>query len=387
MIIAQVGNPIINDFYTLSGTDIPEDAVIEFTAGYGTVPVVPDFIRPHLAFVERLPASIPAGDATVTITSPSTASSNTLRVNVRARAAETVRTLHGGDTKTQPYTIAFVANPGIQPASGSNFHRDPVLSDRPSYHAIVTHCLQNLFLSVEDLLREANRDARMRLVSIFDSSRPANAANSLAHELAGGVMETRRDVLAAFLARYGVVADVVFVIHGSSTHTTASSWFTTDDSTRATTNYTYDGVRQTHGHFPRIPGSVALPMFLDTTGLIVIHEFGHAASDFNSGKVTDLYVDSGSGTGFLINKKFRGSTGSLVPTSFADLDTTNFASDPTRGSLTYPSDWRSFHPELVDTRRPNLMDNFWFADDPVHCRFDRLTSKWLRDRLDTKLSR
>ncbi|MBA3884382.1 MAG: hypothetical protein H0X67_01475 [Acidobacteria bacterium] len=34
-----------------------------------------------------------------------------------------------------------------------------------------------------------------------------------------------------------------------------------------------------------------------------------------------------------------------------------FTSDTARDGLGYPNTWRSYHPALVDTARPNLMDN------------------------------
>lgn len=388
MNITPVGNPITDDLYTVAGTDIPPDAVMEFTTAVGVVSVTPDFIRPHLALVERLPASVTPGPATLRMTSPSTPASNSLAVTVTAGAAQAVRLLQAGEAKLRPYTIVFVANPGIESATGATFHPDPILTNRQGFQAIVRHCFQNLFLVTEEFLRRDNIDARLRLLSIFDPTRPADTANSLAHEVpASNIMETRRAVLPSFLTRFGLVADIVFVIHGSVTHTRASAWPTSDDPALGGTPYTYDGVARRHGHFPRIPGSAAIPVSVDTSGLTVLHEFGHAASDFNNGKVTDLYVDSGDGTGFLVNQKFRVAAGDPVPANFATYAGTNFAADPVRDGLGYPANWRSYHPELIDDTRPNLMDNYWMADDPQFCRLDRLTFNWFRDRLDAKLGR
>ena len=201
-------------------------------------------------------------------------------------------------------------------------------------------------------------------------------------------METRRAVLVPFLASFGVVADMVLIIHGSTTHTRASAWFTTDNAALAGTPYIFDGVNRNHCHFPRIPGSAAIPVSLDQSGLTVIHEFSHASSDFNNGKVVDLYDDSGDGTGFLVNKRFRIAPGNPVPADFATYNGTTFAADAARDSLGYPAHWRSYHPVMIDSTHPNLMDNYWEAiGEEQLCRLDQLTHQWMRDRLDAKLSR
>ncbi len=389
MTITPVGDPIHHDFYSVVGSDIPADARLEFSTAVGVVNVASTFIRPHWALVARLPSSLPLGAATLRLTSPSTAPSNTVSVTVLAGPAQTVRLLQAGEAKARPYVIAFIANPGIEAATGATFTADPILSNRLGYHQVVGHAFGNLFGVAEDLLRQGHIDARMRFVSVFDATRPADAANSLAHEIPmSNLMETRRSVLAPFLARFGIVADMVFVIHGSTTHTRASAWFTSDDGALAGTAYAFDGTARTHAHFPRVPGSAAVAVSVDTTGLTVIHEFGHAASDFNNGKVVDLYIDGSAGIGLEINKKFRAAVGDPVPPDFAIFNGTNFPADPARDGLGYPAGWRSYHPVPTDATRPNLMDNYWQAfDDPQLCRFDQLTFAWFRDRLNAKLSR
>jgi hypothetical protein len=60
----------------------------------------------------------------------------------------------------------------------------------------------------------------------------------------------------------------------------------------------------------------------------------------------------------------------------------DFPSDPNRGGLGYPAAWTSFHPELLDPTRPDMMDNYWLAfDDPQLCRHNGLTRAWYTDRL------
>jgi hypothetical protein len=389
MNIQPVGDPIHHDFFSVVGTGIPGDAVMEFTTAVGAINVAPTFTRDHLALAARLPSTIPTGPATVRLTSPTTTASNAAAVTVLGGPAQTVRLLQPGETKPRPYTIVFVANPGIQTAAGATFTADPILANRVGYHTVVDHAYHNLFAVAEDLLSAGGMDSRFRIVSIFDATKPANSTNSLAHEIpASTTMETRRSVLAPFLSQYGVTADMVFVIHGSTTHIRASAWFTTDDAAQGGLSYSYDGVQRLHGFFPRIPGSAAVPVSVDTSGMTVLHEFGHAASDFVGGKVTDLYDDGGAGAGFLVNKKFRSLSSDPVPGTFSNYQGTNFNGDSARDGLGYPSTWRSYHAEPIDGSTPNLMDNYWQAPvDPQHCRFDQLTYQWFRDRLNAKLSR
>jgi hypothetical protein len=149
-------------------------------------------------------------------------------------------------------------------------------------------------------------------------------------------------------------------------------------------SFTYDGTTHAHGRFASIPGTVAL----STTagGLTALHEFGHASADFNNGMIDDLYVD-GLRPGLEINKKARASSTDPIPTIFASYNSTSYNSDQDRDGLEYPSLWTSYHCELLDPLRPNMMDNFWFADDPRRCRLDKLTYKWLTDRLAAKVYR
>jgi hypothetical protein len=387
MNITPVGQPIHQDFFTVSGSGIAADAVLEFNTPVGVVSVTPDFVSPDLALVERLPIGIPTGNVTLQMTSATMPASNSVTVTVAANPAQSVRLLQAGDNKARPYTIVFVANPGIEAASGGAFSADPILTDRSGFHRLVGHSFHNIFNVAEDLFKQNNFNSKVRIYSVFDPTRPANAQNSLVHEIPPNLMETRRSVLRAFLSTFGIAADMVFIIHGSTTYTRATAWFTSDDAASGGTVYTYDGTNRTHGHFPRIPGSAAIPVSLDTSGMTVIHEFGHAASDFNNGQVTDLYDDGGNGSGFLVNKKFRNAVGNAVPGNFGNYNGTNYYSELNRDGLDYPGNWLSFQAELIDPQRPNLMDNYWYADDPSLCRFDKLTYKWFCDRLNAKLTR
>jgi hypothetical protein len=382
--ICPIGMAIHNDFYSISGTNIPENVEVVFETPVVTVTVIPDMVRPHLVFIAALPPAIPIGGNTVRLQAPGW-SSDAVSIEVSGGPRTTVRTLYPGAPTTAPYTVAFVSNPAIEAESGS-FSADPVLTNRAGFHAAVRYSLQNLLTETEDLLRQGNLDSHIRLVSIFDETVVASDPNALAHEISPNLMETRRDKLNAFLSRYGEKVDMVFVIHGSTTHDRATAWYTTDDNTRPGTAFTYDGISYTHRHFASIPGSAALPISVNPTGLTAIHEFGHAASDFNMGRVTDLYVD-GTG-GFNVNKKARANSNDPIPANFATYDGATYTSDQNRDGVGYPGTWTSYHPELIDPTRPNMMDNYWLAfDDPLRCRLDRLTHDWFSDRLRAKIFR
>ena len=100
----------------------------------------------------------------------------------------------------------------------------------------------------------------------------------------------------------------------------------------------------------------------------------------------DLYTDAAL-VNLQVNRKRRAAAGRVIPRKFATLDTTDYLSDRHRDGLGYPARWRSYHPELIDSRRPNLMDNYYMFTVPHLCRLDRLTHRFLRDRICWKLGR
>jgi hypothetical protein len=381
--ICAIGQPVQGDFFTVSGTGFTADATLVFTVGGVAVTVVPDMVRSHLLLVGRLPANIPVGRNLLSVQSAA-GTTPAAPVDVSSGPATTVRVLHPGTPKTAPYTIVFVANPAILSEAGT-IGADPVLTDRPTYHAGVVYCMQNLFTQTEDVLRALDLDAGFRIVSIFDPTIAASAATALAKEDPPDIMEPQRSLLASLLSGYGERADVVMVLHGSTTHTRSSAWFTSDDPAGASTSFTYDGTTQVHGHFNTVPGSAALPASV-STGMTPLHEFGHACSDFTNGMIVDLYVDGGPG-GFQVNRKFRASATDAIPASFANYNGTAYASDQNRDSLGYPASWLSYHPVLIDATRPDVMDNYWLAGNPLLCREDRLDYDFMRDRINAKASR
>ena len=95
---------------------------------------------------------------------------------------------------------------------------------------------------------------------------------------------------------------------------------------------------------------------------------------------------SGFNPGFLVNKKFRTAAAAPVPAHFARYNRLDYAADPNRDTLGYGG-FRSYHPQLIDRTRPNIMDNNLLADITILCRFDHLTYEFLTDRLTAKAHR
>lgn len=298
----------------------------------------------------------------------------------------TLKVLRPGDTsKPNPYTIVIVANPALEaPWKSGEFVIDPIMADQPAFDACAQYTVDALFGALpnqrERLMAEPAFASRVRIVSLFVTGLPAIDANSLvAQDSLSFMLIARRDQFNALLAQFGLVADVSYAISKSDSHTRASAWFTTDDDTRAGISFTLDGVALSHRFFCRIPGTVA--MHTTAASLTALHEFGHAASSYTNGAVVDLYVDGSPG---LNNKRGR-----PIPTAFANHNGVALTSDLTRDSLGYPSDWQSYHCELIDSTFLAVMDNYWLARDrtPEHCQHDLITRRFLIERLRAKMSR
>ena len=290
----------------------------------------------------------------------------------------------GDTTKPNPYTIAIVANPALETASGSGaFVPDPILGNLPGFDAAAQYVFDVLFgrlpAQAERLLADPSFGPHIRVVKVFDSGRPPTDPNALVTQFAPNIAEPRRDQFKPFLAAYQITADVAYAVTASPTHDRASAWFTTDDTSRGGIPFNVDGTAFTHWYFCTIPGTVALPV--SSNSMTALHEFGHAGSSFSDGMVIDQYVDNTVG---LNNKRGR-----PIPATFGTLDGAPFNTDPTRDGLGYPPSWQSYHPELMDPAMPSLMDNYWLAPGgvPEKCRWDGLTRQYFFDRLTAKLSR
>jgi hypothetical protein len=179
-------------------------------------------------------------------------------------------------------------------------------------------------------------------------------------------------------------ADVCFAVFHSPTRTLDIAQYTTDDAASPGRPFRYDARVGNHRQRASTPGTIAL--YAPTQTLTPLHEFLHAVSDVGNGRCIDLYVDAGTG-GFDVNKKTRAAAADPVPAAFATLSGIAYASDPARDGLGYDAGWVSYHPELIETRRPNVMDNYFRAADQRECRLDKLTLRFLRDRVEWKLAR
>ena len=293
-----------------------------------------------------------------------------------------IRILQQGNLATpHPYTIVFAANPVLKQLDGTLI-LDPVMGTVNAFDACVQYCIDCLFGRVpsqaEDFLADPAVGPNIRIISVFETGLLATAPNSLVEEMVfGSLLAPRRDNYAPYLAQHGLSADVAFAISGSAAFSRASAWGSTDDTARPGSPFTLDGVVRQHFHFPAIPGTVALRV--TNRDLTPAHEFGHAASSYTSGFVTDLYVDS-------ITPQFNLRIGRPIVDPFAVYNGNAFASDPTRDHLGYGA-WRSYHPQLADTTVPALMDDYTTQSNPLVCRHDLITRTYLRDRLLAKIRR
>jgi hypothetical protein len=383
--ICPLGPAITNDFYTVSGSNIPAGVQLVFTSGIGTVTVTPQVIRPQFVFVSELPPAVPLGRNMLHLQAGGW-SSDAVPIDVTNDPPLVRRVLYSGGLRDKPYTIVFVANPAIIDANGITT-ADPVLTNRSGFHDTVRYCLKCLLTLNESFLYSGNRDAGIRFVTIFDPSRTPGSSTTLVKGDAPNICEPIRNAIGAFVTNYTEDADIVYAVTGSTTYDRASAWFTTDDAGKGNAGFTYGGVARHNGLFASTPGTIALPLDADQTGPTPLHELGHAASDFDNGRVIDLYVDGGSGP-FNINKKFRAKSTDAVPANFDSYNGTTYKSDINRDHLGYPADWVSYQALLADDARPNLMDNYWFAsDDPLKCRLDGLTLQYFLDRIGAKLAR
>jgi hypothetical protein len=297
-----------------------------------------------------------------------------------------IKIIRPGDTsKPDPFTICVIANPVLEaPWKTGQFIVDPITFNQPGFDASVTYVEDALWgrlpMQAEPLLGDPTIAPNVKLVSVFETGLEATDPNALvAQDGVSNLLVARRTAFAPFLARYGLQADVAYAISESESHTRASAWYTSDDDAGPGTPFTLDGVTLSHRHRSLIPGTVA--QHVSSTSLTALHEFGHALSSYSNGMIVDLYVDSSRGAN---NKRGR-----PIPAGFAVYNGTALASDATRDHLGYPGGWQSYHCELNDPGYPAVMDDYWQAPGgvPERCQHDRITRRFLLDRLRAKLGR
>ena len=302
-------------------------------------------------------------------------------------ASPIITTIRPGDTtKTNPFTVVIVSNPALEtPWKSGNFVIDPITSMQVAFNAAVAQIDSALFGLLpgqrERFIADPAIAPKIRVVSVFVSGLPAQDSNSLVGE--DGVstlLVARRTVFKPFLVGIGInVADVVYAVSASDSHTRASAWPTTDNDTGPGTSFTLDSGVFSHRFFNDVPGTVAIHQ--TTNSLTPLHEFGHALSSFSNGSVVDLYVDGKTG----INNKKQPRP---IPLHFDTYNGSALASDLTRDGLGYPAGWTSYHCELIDPALPAVMDNYRTPGIVAeHCQHDRITRQFLMDRLRAKISR
>ena len=299
-------------------------------------------------------------------------------------ADQTVSVIRPGDLgKTDPFTIAIVSNPALeQPWNSGRFVADSILSNPVGFTTCVQYVDAALFGLLPGQAEQLLSDPRIRVISIWIFNADGDIGDPfsfVAEDGTSNLAVARRDQLAAYMASLNIYADLVFAVTGSSTHTRATSWFTTDDNARRGVNFTLDGVSFSHRCYFTIPGTTALPV--SASSLTALHEFQHAISSYQNGSVLDLYMDSQPA----LNIK----RGRPIPPDFSRYNGTTFATDPTRDGLGYPAGWLSYHCELIDSNYPSVMDDYWQAPGgiPERCRNDRITRQFILDRISAKMAR
>lgn len=378
------------------------------------------FIHSKVIVIGRFPdgtdgdPDIPVGQATLSIESEDgDPKCDEIPVRIVDPPPLSTKTVIPIGEETTHYTLGVIANPGLQKSgsAGDNppFLQDPIMTKRPDFHKKVINILETLFDQSEDVFRDPDIEPHLRIWVLFDATLKPGAKTALLRQSADTsfIMEPRSrdrpDLLPDFLKKYKETADVLDCVTGDTKWNRMSAWFTT--SSGSGVSYTRD--KKTYSHDPdvKIPGSFAdtIYPFYNNSGdkMITIHEFMHAMSEKDNGRIIDLYNDLlFGGKGFEVNKKSRPSDpagsvpGSNIPANFGEYEGTNYNSDAPnppylgRGGLGYPGTDNikaSYGPELRDSTNPNLMDNFPAGTAPDHSELDKLTYQWVLDRIKAKI--
>lgn len=297
----------------------------------------------------------------------------------------TIDTIEPGATgSAHPFTVVIIANIALEtPWTSGTVVADGVLTNRTTFDRCVRYVVDALHRrlpgAVEPLLSAPPLLGCTRILSIFEPG----LAVTISHAFVGldansSLLVARRDEIAAFLRTQGIVADVVYAItEGSALHSRASAWSTTDDVAQGGVPFTYDGAALTHCFRAQIPGTIA--MHVNASGPTAAHEFCHAISSYQNGRIVDLYANSSTG----INNKH----GRPIPATFGSLNATSHQSDQSRDHIGYPAGWQSYHCALHDLSRPALMDNYHQTAVPLACPNDTITRQFITDRLVVKSTR
>lgn len=279
----------------------------------------------------------------------------------------------------EPYTIVILSNRYISTSQG--VIDDEIFYNLSMFNSILGGCFRSFLFEAEPILRDL-ASARSLRIAVSTMRTPPNFP--FVQGIRPNIAAPMRTNMLSHVHRLGIRhPDVVFTLHGSLNYTRASARYSLDSFQHQTTNFTYDGNSYRIGAFTREAGVATLGYYAFDHSHTPLHEFGHAASEENNGRLTDLYHDK-SNSALEVNKK----SARRRPIHFCDYDGANFNTDLDRDSIGYEASWKSYHPELIAPDLPNLMDNYWLAKgDPRNCRLDKLSSAWLQKRLEFKSRR
>jgi hypothetical protein len=261
--------------------------------------------------------------------------------------------------------------------------------DVAPFTEVAKYVKENLFGELEGqadkLLGDSPHSSKIKFSSMFISGVPVSDATSFAGEqggIFGRFLKPRREAVVTMLAGIGMNPDIVFIVTQARRCHRAGALGTTDDDTRGGIPASFDGRIIYHRFYHKIPGMATIHVRNDD--MTAAHEFGHAFSSYSNGFVTDLYRDSDEychGT-IVFNRK----VGRPIPDIFAEYNGTIYRSDKTRNSLGY-RDFKTYNSELVDPRRPALMDEYRETVTPLSSRHDKMTKAYVLDRIAAKVSR
>ena len=362
------------DFLVVAGHDFqPGCRVVVAPSGAAAVRLRPRTVLPHLLLVAQLPATVPLGAADIAVDRPDGTRTESVNINVQAAAADRVLWT-GSTTSVPPYTLLFLANPAVERRNGTVV-RDPIQTARPAYHRAVADAIGHLFGGSESLLLPYAAD--IWIVSRFAPA-PVAAASALVSQHPGGEAWSEEARVAAHLATIGQTVDHCFVVFRSTTHSRDTTTAAQENPHSGGRTYTFDARTGHHLRVSSVPGTTALST--PTDPVTALHEFLHGMEE-----LIDLYVDTAPAAA-ATNRKRRASAHVARPAAYATLDGIPYRTDPARDGLGYGR-WLSYHAELVDRRRPNVMDDYFRADTALRCRLDLLSLRLARDRLEIKLRR
>jgi hypothetical protein len=301
--------------------------------------------------------------------------------------SETIVWRPGDPASRDPLFILILNNMWLErPLLSGHFVPDlcggPHSGDRTLFTQTARYIVRSLFgellCQAEKLLADSPYARKIRVTSMYVSGLAPGRATALVGETDyADILEPRRGFVPSMLQTLGVDPDVVFLVSNSATHCRASAFAADDDDTCGGIPFHYDGHLLYHRYHHRLPGIVAL--HTTSSALTAAHEFGIAFSSYTNGLVTDLYVDGG--------PAFNRKAGLLTPEVFARYRGVAYQTDQARDSLGYPSGPVSYRPERIDPSQPALMDNFFFSNAGVGSRHDRLTKRYILDRVEAKVLR